>query len=936
MEDDESTIIISTATATPVAVGGNRYVKGVQRATGVPPRRDSLFVGPSCALGGGPVPPLPITRSRSAEPMSSPRSPNRLPRSPNNAAVVESDLGRGMFDSRDFTFGAAALSPRFSSGKERDYGVRRSVSDASSISSRRSSHRQSGLSSNTHSRQGSGASTSWLNTIDESGGSVSGDSSPGWTKKKPRKQSDREIRREKEKEMLKQFEDDFDSQLDAAVEAAYDDGYEVDYTYDRDEILMMRSPRLNVERAKERVREVEREMELEIQKEKERRLARERTGFNDGRRDSDLDFFDDGDDESEEERMLEEMTRGYTLDDFEFNLESKTALPRESASTTYSDITLPRESGSSGYSSGTWASSVSSAHLLTGTLLSTVAEAPPTPPPPTLPSASIISPQEPQVPPPPPPPPLAPPLLVPPLLPPLAPTIQKETEHGMKEAIPALPNPNTAVIPGLSIAKSSGSVRSRRLSALAEPLKVETSASNTVSATNVAAVPTTVVRGPSPQVAMGSASSSEPPHQPKVSPVPPGSASAVISSSRPGTASGLKDSQGSNPPATTPGTPGRKLSSPAPPNLEPPGLSVPLTKTVSDDGTSGSPARFTPRIPGIPGSLRQIQSSASLKSRNVASPDMGSPGIPHNGLFSSSSTSNLRKAFPRSATPATPSIVPMTPMGFPSTAGLPAGGMHLFENKLNSPATPGSDEASFAATPTPLEPCPPEPLSKPFWLMRCFYQTVAHPRGGYISARLFVPREVWFIKGVKIRAVDDKISACDLVSAALGKLATVEQNDMNALFLEMQSLEGVLDRAQAVLSKKLGSDVGAAGARSLYQTENSISENHAHDMVTKNTGVSGGKSYFSLRKLRTKTSNNALANFSSNMASNDFYGGGGGLPMAGASTGTSQQPKRNLDAVTFGGPHAAYISALARLFDAAQILGRLFLSPPHAFCLSSL
>ncbi|RPA93700.1 hypothetical protein L873DRAFT_1703959 [Choiromyces venosus 120613-1] len=670
-------------------------------------------------------------------------------------------------------------------------------------------------------------------------------------------------------------------------------------------------------------------MEVEIQKEKERRLERERLGFSDKRRDSDVDFFDDmeGGESDEEERMLEEMTRLYTLDDPELNLDSKTALPRQSASTTYSDSTLPRESGSSGYSSGTtWASSVSSAHMLNGTILTTVTEAPltPPPPPPTLPPPSL----PPQNLPPHPPPPSLPPQVPPPPLP-LAPAPPAPSAQKIKEPLPALPNPNIAAIPGLAVTRSSSSVRSRRLSALAEPLKVETSASNAVSS-NATAVPTTLVRGPSPQPgAIDSEPPSEPPPLPPVSSpanAPPKSASAA-SSSRPGTSSDFRDGPLPDPPATAQGISGRKLSSPTPPTpptLEPPGLSVPLTKTVSDDGASGSPARYTPRITGIPGSLRQIQSSASLKSRNVGSPDTESPGTPHNGLFSSSSTSNLRKAFPRSATPATPTIIPNTPMGAPPTAGLPAGGMHLFDSKLHSPATPGSEDALSSSIPVPLEPCPPEPLSKPFWLMRCFYQTVAHPRGGYISARLFVPREVWLIKGVKIRAVDDKISACDLVSAALAKLATVKHDDIHALYEEMQSLEGVLDRAQAILSKKLGNEVGSVGARSLYQTENTISENNTHDMVTKSTGVTGGKSYFSLRKLRTKTSNTTLSSFgsSSNLSGGDFYGGSG-LPMAAGATDSSSQPKRNLEGVTFGGPHAAYISALARLFDAAQILDRL-------------
>lgn len=893
----------------------------------MPPRRDSLYLGPESLVPGSneSIPPLPITRSRSAENIVEPLSPTRqVHHSPRREEFLEKDedgITRTYIEynhnRESFTFGAAALSPRFSPQKELDYGIRRSVSDASSISSKRSSQRQSNVSNTTHSRQGSEVSTSWLNTIDESGGSVSGESSPGWTRRKPRRQSEREMRLEREREMMRQFEDDFDTQLDAAVEAAYDDGYEVDYTYDRDEeILMMKSPRMNVERAKQRVREVEREMELEIQREKERRLERERIGFGHRRRDSELDFFDDrdDDDDSEDERMLEEMTRGYTLDDFEFNLDSKTALPRESASTAYSDSTLPpgRESGSSGYSSGTtWASSVGSAHMLNGTSqLSTVAEVPSTPPAHLPPSSS-----PPTGPPPPPPPPSSEPPLAPG---PLAISLKKE----ITEPPPALPIPNIASIPSLNISKVS-SVRTRRLSALTEPLKIETSGSVSNGSTSFSGIPTTVVRGPSPRPGVGSEPPSEPPPLPPLTPplnIPPKSANAAISS-RPGTSSDMQE-----PPATSGGVYGRKLSSPTPPNLEPPGrtiFSISLGKIVSDYGTLASPGRFMPRIPGIPGALRQIQSSASLKSRNLASPDTESPSTTGNGLFSSSSTSNLRKAFPRSVTPATPSIVPMTPMGMPTTAGLPAGGMHLFESKLYSPATPNSTENLAANTPAPLEPCPGEALSKPYWLMRCLYQTVAHPRGGYISARVFVPREVWFIKGVKIKAIDDKISACDLVSAALSKLATVKPDDINALYEEMNSLEGILDRVQTVLSKKLGNDVGAAGARALYGTDGTIPENGSNsDMVTKSTGVTGGKSYFSLRKLRTKNSSTALSSgygSSSNLAG-DYNYASSGLPKVGGAD-QNLQAVRNLDAVTFGGPHAAYISALARLFDSAQILG---------------
>lgn len=905
IDDDDPTTNVSMATATSVT-GNNRYTNGV-RMNPVPPRRDSLYLGPESLMpvSNGSMPPLPITRSRSAEHMVELLSPRSAPMSPRREEFSENDVDavtQAIMEHKDresFIFGAASLSPRFSPQKERDYGIRRSVSDASSISSKRSSQRQSNVSNTTHSRQGSEVSTSWLNTIDESGGSVSGESSPGWTRKKPRRQSEREMRLEREREMMLQFGDDFDTQLDAAVEAAYDDGYEVDYTYDRDEeILMMKSPRMNVERAKQRVREVELEMELEIQKEKERRLQRERLGFSERRGDPELDFFDDrDDDDSEDERMLEEMTRGYTLDDFEFNLDSKTALPRESAST-YSDPTLPpgRESGSSGYSSGTaWVNSIGSAHMLNGvSQLSTVAEVPSTPP------ASSSQPS-------------SEPMFT------LGPLVMSP-----KKAVEPLPIPNIPSIPSLAVSKVS-SVRTRRLSALSEPLKIETFGPVSNGSTGFSTVPTTVVRGPSPQ-GNDSGHNSEPPPLPAITPplsIPPKSANPAIPASRPGTSGEMRE-----PPATAGGY-GRKLSSPTPPNLEPPGGTLTpafLNRTVSDDESSGSPGRFVPRIPGIPGSLRQIQSSASLKSRNLASPDMDSPNTGGSGLFSSSSASNLRKAFPRSVAPA-PSVVPITPMILPPTAGLPAGGMHLFESKLHSPTSPNSTEHLATNIPAPLEPCPGEALSKPYWLMRCLYQTVAHPRGGYISARVFIPREVWFIKGVKIKAIDDKISACDLVSAALSKLAIVKMDDINAIYEEMNSLEGVLDRVQTVLSKKLGNDVGAAGARTLYGTDGSIPENGSNsDMVTKSTGINGGKSYFSLRKLRTKNSNTALSSGygSSGNLAGEYNFATSGLPKAGV-TDQITQPVRNLEGVTFGGPHAAYISALARLFDSAQILGMWFL-----------
>jgi hypothetical protein len=851
----------------------------------VPPRRDSLYVGPDNGLGDSHIPPpLPISHSVSSEnvvpaPLS-PRPPPPVidvlePESrpaPQIPAPTNQD---------SFTYGFSGLSPRFPEGIEGDHHLDQTPPDVSSrLYVRKHSRRRSGE-----------GTTSWLNTIDESSSSL-GESSPVWT---------RLVQDTSEPiEQEANFDDDFDTQLDAAVEAAYDDGYEVDYSFDSlainqeldkdDELLMIQSPRLNVEKAKERVRQVEREMEVEIQKERERKMGRERMGFfKPPKRDSELDFYNEvDDDESEEERMLDEMTRGYTLD-FDFNLDTKTALPRESSSTQYSesDTTLPRGSMSSGYSSGTtWTSSVSGHSHITSTSLTTVAEAPSTPPlPPSIPPDAVQNSSG-------------------------SPKSLKSRSLHSSPAKPPPPPPKSALTPVLPTSKPT-SVRSRRLSGKGlEPLKIETI---NVSSSSPVAQPATVVQSSSPL--------STPHRKPPPPPVP---LDLESRSSRDTTGSCPETSH--DPDTDNEGLP---MTEAKPTGLEPPseGLSsMPLQKTVSDDGSatmarSGSPVRFgyTPKIPDVP-PLRQIHSSASLRSRNFAGSDMETQGSSIGSLFSSSSTSNLRKGLAQSVAPGTP-IVPMTPIQPPPTAGLPSGGMNLFDNKLHSPETQSRGTNFFDSTgPAPLEPCPPEPLSKPFWLMRCLYQTIAHTRGGYISTRLFVPREVWYIKGVKLKAVDDKICACDLVTAALQKLAAVKQDQVNSVFEEMQALEGVLDRAQNLLQKKLGSEVGAPGAKALYG-EGAPSEGNENMVTTKVGSVGGGGKYFSLRKLRTKASNSALGSNAGagTVPSGESYTS---LPMAGAGA-EAQQAKRNIDTASFSGPNANYIAALAKLFDAAQVLGKL-------------
>jgi hypothetical protein len=194
-----------------------------------------------------------------------------------------------------------------------------------------------------HSRTPSTESTSWLDTIDESGGS-----SPSSVHSRSSNQG---LRRKRIRAASGATEAEFDAALDAAVEAAYDDGLEPVMDADPAQKETMSAARRNVEMAKERVREAERAAAIQRAKEKEKHRLTPKPESH-ARNDSvELEYGED--EEEEEERMLEEMTRGYVLDDFEFDLQSKSALPRQSDSSSFSGRTGGSSIGSNPTTGGT-------------------------------------------------------------------------------------------------------------------------------------------------------------------------------------------------------------------------------------------------------------------------------------------------------------------------------------------------------------------------------------------------------------------------------------------------------------------------------------------------------------------------------------------------------------------------------------------------------
>ncbi|KAB5571814.1 hypothetical protein GE09DRAFT_644435 [Coniochaeta sp. 2T2.1] len=703
-----------------------------------------------------------------------------------------------------------------------------------------------------HQRGNSHESVSWLDPIEESGGSAASS---------VHSRSSSRIRRKHIRAPSGETEAEFDAALDDAIEAAYNDGYEPDDSVDQENDMYQEESTEDavakalrrVEIARERVRETEREAlilanerekRLRLQQqEEEEEMMREQQEL---QRDDSLteDFYDGADSEEEEERILEEMTRGYAIEEFALNQQKRPS--------------IPRQSDSSGLTSRTWHSSMGSNPPTATTILTTVSES-------TVTSAYTKPPSQPV-----------------PAVPAPAPT----------QALPQLP-PQPLSAGSQSSANSQG-VRSRRLSGQnAKQLKIETS--------KPAPPPAPTTAGPTQTASK---------------------AGGYIVQQRQALSAGAAKLNG---PFSA-----RQAPSPAPGAVTGDATPPPPSALHQEaEGRAGSPAAARP-------ALRKNFSSSSLrsmKSRNISVSNIDdasdlSPGTPLTNPYGLGGSHTRLPAMPSLPTPI--AVAFKDRINNAST-----GGLYLFDVDIHSPRDPGSPNPLVTDAPLPLEPCPQDVMLRPFWLMRCLYQTLCHPRGGYISNKLFVPRDVWRVKGVKLKNVEDKIASCDYLTAALQKLAQVDSTDADAVLEEMQTLEGVLETVQASLTRKLGSEVGVSGATALFRdaTDSSNTDGQTSS-VPRSASVShksGGG--FWARRLRTKTSS---ANMGGNAYPKSAGGGGGGttpteggardttvasLPMT--SHPTSRPAKRDVGSVQFGGPNANYMSALARLCDAAQTVDQI-------------
>lgn len=265
---------------------------------------------------------------------------------------------------------------------------------------------------------------------------------------------------------------------------------------------------------------------------------------------------------------------------------------------------------------------------------------------------------------------------------------------------------------------------------------------------------------------------------------------------------------------------------------------------------------------------------------------------------------------------------PGGPMSSARTTDLASGGHHIFEGFLNPPNQPPSPGADDSCSPSSLEPCPEPTILRPFWMLRCIAGVLNQPRGGFLTTRLFVPRQIWMNRSVKFKSVEDKIANCDLLTAALGKLSKVDTYDADAVLEELQGFEEVMERVQAALIKRLGSEVGVQAVSALFKDAPVPIDSTGTTAETRE--AKPNKSYLSSwRKLRGKNSSSGVTIPLSSSRTDKEVANMASVPMTSfvpIDKRTAHKQTMSKEPTTFEGPHKEYMSSVARLCEAAQVL----------------
>ncbi|KAI5475379.1 hypothetical protein MNV49_001483 [Pseudohyphozyma bogoriensis] len=267
--------------------------------------------------------------------------------------------------------------------------------------------------------------------------------------------------------------------------------------------------------------------------------------------------------------------------------------------------------------------------------------------------------------------------------------------------------------------------------------------------------------------------------------------------------------------------------------------SAPAHATTPSYSSATLPARFRALSqPGKRPSLGSFDSAPAMPTAGSLGSSTGSAA--GRGLNVSTSTSGMqfgRKSSVPTPTSLFPLVRSQSRSSQSSVSERERSGLDSSRNASPVPppywrsgSTAGGDSTPLSATfhkPAPLSlttittipPPPPElfvsvsALRRPFSLMRNIVASVE--QGGYVTPRLYIPRQMWWQTGVKLAAVETKVRALDALltgleaveragAAMLGSEIGGDRGAAARFAGELEVFEGMIDSIQSTLAKKLG------------------------------------------------------------------------------------------------------------------------------------
>ncbi|KAK9390012.1 hypothetical protein V1515DRAFT_592620 [Lipomyces mesembrius] len=176
--------------------------------------------------------------------------------------------------------------------------------------------------------------------------------------------------------------------------------------------------------------------------------------------------------------------------------------------------------------------------------------------------------------------------------------------------------------------------------------------------------------------------------------------------------------------------------------------------------SSGSSRRVTPSLNPLISRTAPSPSSSSNASTNAASPSsatsLASRRASGSQFITSISSTSLSHKSKDKQIPQLASISSFSTTGTPFS---PSASSRLSISTAADANTIYSHET--------LPPRPADPIARPFWLMRNIHTALTSPSGCLITNCLRLSPQIFLGTGVKLRSLEEKISACESMNSAL-------------------------------------------------------------------------------------------------------------------------------------------------------------------------